>query len=59
MQENDKNNKNSYLYEKLSQDNKDKVDAILSYLTGMNTKEAVNLLNTASEELAYRSVVLA
>ena len=54
----DKEQKVSYLYEKLSQESKDKVDAILSFLQGMNTKEASRLLNTAEEELSYRSVVL-
>jgi hypothetical protein len=51
------NEEHSRSYERLSQENKDKVDAILSFLVGMNTKEASSLINAADEELSYRSTV--
>ena len=50
--------KYSYQYEKLPQEEKDKVDAILSYLVGMNTREAKLLVMAVDEELVYRSTVL-
>ena len=47
----------SYQWNKLSADAKDKAEAILGFLVGMNTKEASNLLSVISDELDYRSTV--
>lgn len=47
----------SYQWNKLSNDAKDKAEAILSYLVGMNTKEASDLLSVVKDELDYRSTV--
>ena len=60
MPENEKDdNNNSRGYERLQQDDKDKIDAILSYLNGMTTQNAINLLDTAADQIKYKSVVLA
>lgn len=59
MEDNDHKDKYmSYQWGKLSDDAKDKAEAILGYLAGMNTKEASNLLSVISDELDYRSVIL-
>ena len=47
----------SFNYERLPQEKKDIVDAILSFLSGMNTQEAKKLIMVIDDELAYRSSV--
>ena len=47
----------SFNYEELPQEKKDIADAILSFLSGMNTQEAKDLIIVIDYELAYRSTV--
>lgn len=56
-EDNNKDKYMSYQWGKLSQDAKDKAEAILSYLVGMNTKEASDLLSVVRDELDYRSTI--
>lgn len=48
---------NSPQYNRLSEDQKNIADAIISFLNGINTKSAERILNALLEEITYNSEI--